>query len=46
MRVLGLPTGITLTANRGVHYLIGTPSTTVPTSGVFGYNRSALRPRP
>jgi hypothetical protein len=38
LRVLGLPTGITLTANHGVHYLIGTPSATVPTSGVFGYS--------
>ncbi|RPH63583.1 MAG: hypothetical protein EHM83_09840 [Burkholderiales bacterium] len=37
LRVLGLPAGITLTANHGLHYLVGTPSVTVPTSGVFGY---------
>ncbi|MCD6673247.1 MAG: FecR domain-containing protein [Burkholderiaceae bacterium] len=28
---------LSLDNNRGLHYLVGVPSTTIPTSGVFGY---------
>jgi len=35
---LTLPADRTLSPNEGIHYLVGVPSVTIPTSGEFGYS--------
>src|SRR5690606_30501249 len=37
MRVVGLPFLVPYSANTGMHYLVGSPALTVPTSGEFAY---------
>ena len=37
MRFFGLPLQVPYSANTGMHYLVGSPALTVPTSGEFSY---------
>jgi hypothetical protein len=41
VQIFGLTQPITLSENEGLHYIVGSPTVTVPTSGTFSYNLTA-----
>lgn len=41
IQVFGLTKPVTLSANEGLHYIVGSPTLTIPTRGSFTYNLSA-----